>query len=97
MSPVKIRCCNDLTTSLHSYFMLLAENLLLLVEFLYGKRFQMLKKWANTPSLKFASPDALALELEADLVESLVKVPVSILEKFKTVIIHLDIVDVDTP
>ena len=42
------------------------------------------------------TPDVLALELEADLVKWLAKVLVSIPDKFKTVIIHLDIVNVDT-
>ena len=41
--------------------------------------------------------DTLALELEADLVDWLVNVLVSIPEKFKTMIIHLDIFDSDTP
>ena len=49
----KSHCCNDLTSSLQSIFVLLAENLLLLVEFLYDKSFQMLKILTNTPSLKF--------------------------------------------
>ena len=52
----------------------------------------MLKISTNTSSLKF-----LALELKADLVEWLVNVLVSISDKLKTVMIHLDIVDVDTP
>ena len=50
---MKSHCCKDLTTSLQSSFVLLAENILLLVEFLYGKIFQKLEILTNTPSLKF--------------------------------------------
>ena len=58
----------------------------------------MLKISTNTPFFKISAvgtPDALALELEADRVEWLVKVLVSIPDKRMTVITHLDIDDVD--
>ena len=58
----------------------------------------MLKISTNTSSYSAVeTPDALALELEADLLEWFVNFLVSIPENFKTVIIHLDTVDADTP
>ena len=64
------------------------------------KSFQMLKILTNSPLFKnsaVGTPGSLALELGVDLVKWLVKVLVSIPDKFKTVIIHLDIADADTP
>ena len=54
MSPVKLKVIVVTTPRplVKAFFVLLAEYLLL-VEFLYGKSFEMLKISTNTSSLKF--------------------------------------------
>ena len=60
---------------------------------------KVFKCWRSQPNPLFRiyaveTPDTLVLVLEADLLEWLVKILVSIPDKFKTVIIYLDTVDV---
>ena len=68
---------------------MLTEKLFHQVEFLYDKSFQMLDLDQYTLLKIFAvgTPDVLGLEREADLVEWLVKVLVSIPDKLKTVLL----------
>ena len=61
MSPVKLKiiAVTTLQPPFKAFFVLLTENLLLLVEFLYGKSFQMLKILTNKEG---ASLEFLQLE-----------------------------------
>ena len=94
-------CCSDLTASLQSCFVLLTENLLLLVKFLYHRIFQVSKISTNTTCLKCLLLEqrmfSFRIRCFSGGVAILLNVLVSIPDKSRTVIIHLDIFDVDSP